>query len=189
MNVRYVSIDIETTGLNPETDLILEFAAVIDDLANPRPYEELPNFRQVVLHQRLQGSPYALMLNTDLIREMQNCLATLGESLAPSVEACWPKDLGFRFTNFLLSHKYTTPVIAAGKNFAKFDLQFLQRLPGMPVFHHRSLDPMMLYLSRHDDAPPSMDECKKRAGLISNVKHQALADALDVVQLIRRATW
>ena len=41
--MKYVSIDIETTGLNPKTDNVLEVAAIIDDTERPEvPIGELP---------------------------------------------------------------------------------------------------------------------------------------------------
>lgn len=39
--MRYCSIDIETTGLNPDTCDILQFAAVLDDLNDPKPLVDL----------------------------------------------------------------------------------------------------------------------------------------------------
>ena len=35
----YCSIDIETTGLNPKTCDIVQFAAVLDNLADPQPLD------------------------------------------------------------------------------------------------------------------------------------------------------
>ena len=37
----YCSIDIETTGLDPETCDIIQFAAVLDNLADPQPLENV----------------------------------------------------------------------------------------------------------------------------------------------------
>lgn len=35
--MKYVSIDIETTGLNPEVHQVIELAAVLEDTENLRP--------------------------------------------------------------------------------------------------------------------------------------------------------
>ena len=58
--MKYVSIDIETTGLDPETCQILQVGAVIEDTQNLLPLEELPKFNCIVEHPAYTGSPYAL---------------------------------------------------------------------------------------------------------------------------------
>jgi hypothetical protein len=65
--MKYFSIDIETTGLNPLTCNTLSIGAIIEDTNNPVPYEELPKFHVAILHEELQGSPYAINMNRDLI--------------------------------------------------------------------------------------------------------------------------
>jgi DNA polymerase III epsilon subunit-like protein len=65
--MKYISIDIETTGLNPLTCNTLSIGAIIEDTNNPVPYEELPKFHVAILHEELQGSPYAINMNRDLI--------------------------------------------------------------------------------------------------------------------------
>ena len=47
----YVSIDIETTGLDPATCQILEIGAVWDDWTQP--LQNLPTYRRLVVHDRL----------------------------------------------------------------------------------------------------------------------------------------
>jgi len=66
----YVSIDIETTGLDPATCQTLEIGAVIDDWT--RPLDQLPVFRRVLAWEQVTGSPYAMALNTDLLRFIGN---------------------------------------------------------------------------------------------------------------------
>lgn len=65
--MKYISIDIETTGLNPLTCNTLSIGAIIEDTNNPVPYEELPKFHVAILHEELQGSPFAINMNRDLI--------------------------------------------------------------------------------------------------------------------------
>jgi hypothetical protein len=61
--MKYVVIDIETTGVDPENNQILEFGAVIEDSANPLPIEEIPKFKCVILHDSYNGSAFAINLN------------------------------------------------------------------------------------------------------------------------------
>ena len=77
-------------------------------------------------------------------------------------------------------------LVVAGKNVAGFDLPFLKQFPFMPKFHHRVIDPGMMYFDpRNDNVPPDLKECKKRAKLPEHVSHEALDDAWDVIQLVR----
>ena len=65
----YVSIDIETTGLNPMECQILEVGAVIDD---GRALENLPQFHCYVLHQQIVGSAFALSMHPTILRRIAN---------------------------------------------------------------------------------------------------------------------
>ena len=66
----YVSIDIETTGLDPETCQILEVGAVFDDWT--KAIGDLPKFHCYVIHKQIVGQPYALALNADTLRRIAN---------------------------------------------------------------------------------------------------------------------
>jgi hypothetical protein len=66
----YVSIDIETTGLNPSTCQTLEVGAVIDDWKTP--IDRLPRFRRVLVYEHVTGSPYAMALNAGLLKLIGN---------------------------------------------------------------------------------------------------------------------
>lgn len=64
----YVSVDIETSGLNPEKNCILSIGAIIEDTTKKLPYEELPKFNAVVLQREIVGSPRAITMNSRLIK-------------------------------------------------------------------------------------------------------------------------
>ena len=70
--MKYISIDIETTGLDPETCQILSIGAVIEDTLNLLPFEELPKFHAVIKRESVYGSIFALNLNKDLIQAMKD---------------------------------------------------------------------------------------------------------------------
>lgn len=42
--MKYISIDIETTGLNPAVDQILEIGAILEDTLNPSTYDNAQKF-------------------------------------------------------------------------------------------------------------------------------------------------
>lgn len=61
--MKFVSIDIETTGLNSESCQILEIGAVIEDTASMLPIENLPQYSCIIHHHSITGSIYAINLN------------------------------------------------------------------------------------------------------------------------------
>lgn len=176
----YVSIDIETTGLDPATCQILEVGAVFDNWTLP--LRELPRFHCYVFHKQIVGQPYALALNVDILRKLANPQPTdtfLRPEEIASEMALWLGNCGWDRS------KAITP---AGKNFASFDRQFLKRLPDFEKkvqLHHRTLDPAMLFWQSDDEKLPDSKKCYERASKDSKVAHTALEDALDVVWLLR----
>ena len=45
--MKYISIDLETTGLSSETCEVIEFGAVLDDLTTLQPIESLPKISYI----------------------------------------------------------------------------------------------------------------------------------------------
>lgn len=179
--MKFISIDIETTGLNPEQHQILEFGAIAADIGDHTPFNELPTFHRYIIHDSIVGQPYALQMNADILKRI--ALKT------PGYKYCEPKDLMSEFRDWLSGIGYAAngSLSAAGKNFASFDLQFINKL--QPEAHgirfkHRVLDPAILYYQPGDKALPNLKTCKERAGITGDVTHNALDDALDVVKLI-----
>ncbi|WP_052346031.1 3'-5' exonuclease family protein [Hymenobacter swuensis] len=186
--MRYISLDLETSGGNPLRHQILELAAVVEDTRHLRPLPELPYFRRVVQHPELTGTAGALALNAGLLQELAR--------KEPNPELCTPQELLPQLRGFLLAQGFKSDkkdcvaVTMAGKNIASFDLGFLRELPGYGTLMRAEpamLDPAAFYLNwRKDTRLPTMQICKARAGFEdTTVAHQALADALDVVQLLR----
>jgi DNA polymerase III epsilon subunit-like protein len=194
--MRYVSIDIETTGLDPDKCQIIELAAVIDDLVTP--FEELPKFRYLVKEPTYRGEPYAFSMHAALFREIATssmCYSVLPrESDIVSVVAS-EGAVTHRLSKWLDLNDVTPNLfLAAGKNFAGFDARFMRRLPQANLFtwEHRVLDPGPLYMLPTDTIVPSTNTCIERAEMqgmeghtIPGDPHTALYDALMVCALIR----
>lgn len=184
---RYVSIDIETTGLDPEKCQVIEVGAVIETIGSQVPVAELPSFHCYVVQERYSGEPYALSMHAETFRRIA--------SKTPPHRYEEPGNVGnalaswLMFSGFKASSDGTITVRPAGKNFGAFDLQFLNRLPLCGIkLAHRAFDPGILFFDPlRDDRIPAMGECLKRAGLDSVVKHTALEDAQDIVRLLRHA--
>lgn len=195
--MRYVSIDIETTGLNPETCQIIEFAAVADDLRVQAPLQSLPTFQAYVQHPLYTGEPYALGMHQKIFQKLakpsENDKVTTPELLFKEFFD-WLLTVGGCKASPVCDGNVCSMQIkinVAGKNFANFDKRFLDKLPNNLVkFNHRIIDPCMLYFNPDkDDVLPSTEECMKRAGIEGTVAHTALEDALVVCSLLRAKYW
>lgn len=194
--MKYVSIDLETTGLDYEKCTILEFAAVVDDLNVQEPVDRLPKFQCYMMQDYYCGEPYALAMHCDKFQKISNWRSS-------GIEVCSPETLVNKFHTFLITFGFQETgrtqsslkdgylkINVAGKNFANFDNRFLEKLPNynkLIKVGHRILDPVMLYFEpkRDTDHLPSMSECMERAGLKGEVPHSALEDAIIVVKLLR----
>jgi len=198
--MKYVSIDIETTGLDPKHNQVLEFAAVYDDLREDVDVDKLPHYHAYVRREDdlYHGSAYALALNHKIL----SILAGFGkpgyaihnyqtaESLLLSFYN-WLDKVGYPdLTNsHMVGDELYFCITPAGKNFASFDKRFLEEqcvVPKQLRFSHRVFDPGSLYFRLgEDNMLPDSKECMKRAGLAGDVAHTALEDAKMVVRLIR----
>ena len=78
----------------------------------------------------------------------------------------------------------------AGKNFGTFDKLFLQELPWWQKLirtRQRVLDPAILMVDwKKDTSLPNLTTCKERAGIEGVVTHNALEDAWDVIEVLRK---
>ena len=64
----YVSIDIETTGLNPDNCQVLEIGAIIDHGVTP--IEDCPTFHGYVDHGLILGEPFAISMHATILRRI-----------------------------------------------------------------------------------------------------------------------
>lgn len=68
--MKFISIDVETTGLERDRYQILSIGAILEDTTKKLPFEEIPKFHAAILHNEITGSPYALNMNKDLIESI-----------------------------------------------------------------------------------------------------------------------
>jgi len=222
--MKYISIDIETTGLNPLICNTLSIGAIIEDTNNPLPYEKLPKFHIGILHEELQGSPFAINMNRELIQSLVDYQNAKTQELKDEIEQA--NDIKFVrlnevaqvFHDFLYQNGMCGPmsfmdgqhvrnvngkmlpviglktkpsvITAAGKNFGTFDKLFLEQIPHwnqVVKFRSRIIDPSILFVDwKNDEQLPSLNECKERANVPGVVTHNALEDAWDVIQTLRK---
>ena len=68
--MKYLSIDIETSGLDSENNQILSIGAIVEDTENQLSFDDIPKFHVCILADQLTGSPFALNMNRELIKTM-----------------------------------------------------------------------------------------------------------------------
>jgi len=190
--MQYISIDIETTGLNPIEHDIIEFAAIIDEIGSNKPIEKLPKFHRYIK----KDSSYICDAKAIAMHPK------IFEKLAEKDESCvFIEDLMYAFGNFLQNNevfpnKYGQIIInVAGKNFGSFDYQFLlEKIPeghwNNISFRQRFIDPSILYLTDDDIFLPDLKTCVERMNEKTGQSfawnpHTAIDDAMQIVRLMR----
>jgi len=210
--MKYISIDIETTGLDPVNDQILEFAAILEDTNSKEIYDldGLHSFEAIFAYERLVGNPYALSLNKRLLEIMVKYYGLKRKGTQNAEFVKYKKENNIyeitdknsyipfieEFEEFLYYSGYLSysgkklAVNPAGKNYGSFDGQFLKNIGLYDVvpIKQRSIDPAILYVDwENDNQLPSLEKCKERAGLKDvEVTHKAIDDAWDVIRILRK---
>ena len=189
--MRYVSIDIETLGLDLSSSIV-EIGAVIDDLSKKEPLDKLPTFHCYIKMDSYRGEPYAMSMHSEILKK----IAKKEEGYS----YLYPNEVGLTFKKFLINNDFEQDsrnnpkgqkkitINVAGKNFSGFDSRFLEEHTN---FHDhvrvrsRIIDPAILFYQEGDRYLPSLDKCLERAGIDKKVDHTAVNDSLDVIRLIR----
>jgi hypothetical protein len=210
----YTSIDIETSGLDSEKHKVLSIGAIIEDTEKKLPYEDCPKFNAIVLQNEITGSPRALTMNKEIIAMIGEYLEGTNETrhlmnthsdysfyekdevVKKFYEFLWVNGYGDAVPNQLLvtskidSNSKPITLNVAGKNFGTFDKLFLQELPWWQKLirtRQRVLDPAILMVDwKNDKSLPNLTTCKERADIQGIVTHNALEDAWDVIEVLRK---
>jgi len=192
--MKYISLDVETTGLNPYRDQVLEIGMVLDDLTNPVPLDELPRFHCYVKPHRIHGNIVALSMNARIL----DILVKFEKRQIPTEElkehpVLAPKKVEDFIEKWLKRNGFQPgeSLNIAGKNPAGFDIPFLEGLlsdKSTVVFRHRVIDPSTHFWEPGDVAMPNLNLCLKRAFPYEEtlVTHRAVDDAMAIVRLVRK---
>ena len=220
--MKYLSIDIETSGLDHDKNNVLSIAAIIEDTEKKLPWDEVPKFHAAIIRHEITGSPRAINMNAKLIEhigrwmEPKDELDRFNVSNESGLQFLQEDDVVAELYRFLFANGYgyelgpgdvvntinnieypaiggkTKPITinVAGKNFGTFDKKFLEKLPWWQKLirvRQRILDPAILFVDwKEDESLPGLLACKERAGIHGLVTHNALEDAWDVVELLRK---
>lgn len=183
MNNLYLSLDIETTGLNSDRHQILEVAGVLN--LNHMDVRSCPNFRFLVKPEGdIIGNPYALVMNQRLLSMLADGkgipAAEVGLMIAEVMQV-WKERYGDPDTKFHL----------LGKNVSGFDYQFVKKqIPGWPdhLIHYRMLDIGSMYATMKGIPGQSELDKEVSARLLfdEGSEHQAYPDACVALELARQ---
>lgn len=176
---KVVYIDVETTGLDPDTCQVLEVACLVDDLSqefNPSKWS------CYVRHPLIRGEVDALAMHSSWIRETKN-------GIDPSI-------VSNRMCDFLSNHFREGDLVIGGKNVA-FDVRFLATLPGFTLegsrlrikytytCSSRYVDPGMLFWNKGPrPGIPSLAEIAALCG-IEYTAHRAMDDCMVAALAVR----
>lgn len=201
--MKIVSIDIETTGLSPEENQIIEFGAVLFDDASPE-FRIISVFHRYVIHSILKGSYVALIGNVEILKKTIECskqhaddaehVGMIHNMYSTSEVVTNEDSLLKEFNDWLHLEEAKTQQYGKfglnilGKNFSTFDMRFLEKLDGFRSLNIRKrvLDVAQLYyVVGEDTALPDLKTCKRRSGIFANdiVAHTALEDATETAML------
>lgn len=178
MPYKFMVLDVETSGLCPQSDMLLEVCALCVEEG-----EVVGQFDAVVHRPRVVGTSEALRMHTTngLLEECADPDRSLLLSVVSDTFSAW------LHTHFGADEG---PVLVAGKNVWKLDIPFLMvdlKLKA-ELFHHRALDPAGKLMRWSDDAPPGLVECARRVGLnVTKDDHRAETGAKLVLEVIKRA--
>jgi DNA polymerase III epsilon subunit-like protein len=184
--MKFLSIDLETTSLNPLHGVILELACVVFDTKDylPKPEHEssvLPFYHTFIAHG------HAVPCDLDTIDFLTLNNPKLFQNSHHASKHSFDVDIELR--QFIYGHfQPDDPILLCSKNPGSFELPWLRRhLPQTAsLFHHRLLDPTIAMTFANDKVPPSLKTLAHRLGRVLDTTqhHDALYDARFVGELM-----
>ena len=179
--MKYLSVDLETTGLDHTKHSVIEFAAILADTNNGG--EIKGAFRGHIFPENMVWDSYCLRLHREWLDWILNI-----------PQAKWAENLIYSdmvqlmgaFAAWRETYGLEKSVSVAGKNFGTFDSRFLMGNYCDRWYKRRIIDVGTMYREKGDDVLPDLETCKRRSGLFESnrVAHDALSDAMDVVKLV-----
>jgi oligoribonuclease len=184
--MKILFVDVETTGLKPEVDQVVEIGLLFWDTESGRTFEK----HTLVKHPEYKASDaYALGMHGKLFKEIATGKNEAG-NVVNVVDVCDLPDWFEEAIDIIgpVDKDNLEKFTLSGKNVGSFDLQFLKRLPGWPAkrFRHRILDIGSLFFNPRDKELPDLNKCAELVGLPKQTSHRALDDCrmcLDVVKV------
>jgi hypothetical protein len=135
-------------------------------------------------------SDYSFYESDDVVKQFYYWLETNGLGYGLMNSGHYGKAQDGKWLPLINSATKPITLNVAGKNFGTFDKLFLQELPWWKKLirtRQRVLDPAILMVDWvNDKSLPNLTVCKERAGVKGIVTHNALEDAWDVIEVLRK---
>lgn len=117
--MKYVSVDIETSGLDSDIHSVLSIGAIIEDTESKLHYSETPKFHAILLQKDICGSPYALNMNRDIINLISTYLNGDDETKTnldnhSGYIFCEPDEVSKKLFDFLFLNGFGYDTISGG---------------------------------------------------------------------------
>lgn len=175
--MKYLSLDLETTGLDHKTCDVIMLSAIFEDTADLKPLEKLPHFTCYIKQDYYGGEAYALGMNGWIFKEMSG-------QVVPKYPV-YTKAIALALLSDFVKEQFNgdKPTLA-GKNVSGFDWPFLKEEAPFKV-HHRMIDVGSVFADFSKPCLPSLSQVKLQCNLGDEVAHDAYEDALDVIKVLR----
>ena len=186
----YISIDIETTGIDDRSE-ILQISAVVDD---GNSLDKLTTIDLPIKHEFIEYSePYAIGMNAKLFEKMMDRDFKTYSPLSAIQALCGLME--HVQNTYLDENGKEQKIMFAGKNVASFDIpkirNFIKKHSGTfgyleyfdKMCHYKTLDVGSLYFDVFGDNV-SLTKINKLTER-NEVSHNALDDAWDVIHAVR----
>lgn len=174
-----LSLDIETTALDPSKGLVLTIGATFYD-----PTKSITkSFHAGITHKEFFGEEFAMNMNKELIEEIKEQVKPGRFSLAPSTEGA----LKTMIESLDLKSYEGKKITLVGKNLQRFDLTWLEHHAPeataelLSLCSRRILDVGPMFAKLSDDQIPDLKTCMERAGRSGSVTHDAEQDSFDTL--------
>lgn len=192
----YISIDLETTGLDRNRSEILEIGAVFEDGVSP--LSELKTFHFLIKKPHYNYvEPYAAQMNQAIFVELGKSGVEPSFALYRLVSFFKEALVGVQSWHMKNNVKVSSRgprVTIGGKNPAGFDIPILRNEMDRcnhellrsfdELIDYQVIDPGPMYLKDFGRIA-HLYEIKKHIGLGDNVSHRGKDDAFDVIKVIR----
>lgn len=161
----FLSVDVETTGLDPDKDMIIQLGAVAFNMDGT--FEEFSNY---VSWPRYGGDAFALQMNAAILKKL-------------ATEEHPPAQVVAEAFKLWVNAKCVPKVTPVGWNVGPFDCAFLKKW-GI-TFGHRCVELGTLFMNT-TTGKPATSAAITREWLGREVTHDALQDARDARELMMR---
>lgn len=182
----YISIDIETTGLDLVKSKVLQIAAVYDD--GKTPLFNLP-FLNIFIDNGdfIDYAELGALAMHEKTRIFSKIAKAKKDNATRSIQSAL-----YDLLEFIRKHKSHKNIVIAGKNVGTFDIPLLKnkmdnsgKREWDQLVHYAVLDVGSLYFSDFGRIASLSDVLKNIGANRIEVTHDALDDALDVVRAVR----